>query len=147
MSSDRPVPRNASDFPHFCAITTRWHDNDAYGHINNVVYYEFFDTALNSYLLSQGALDIANSTVIGLMVETHCNYFSAIAYPDRVRAGLRVKRQGTSSVTYEIGIFRNDETTASAQGHAVHVYVDRATNRPVPLPNVLKQAVEKLARA
>ena len=147
MSLERPTPLNASDFPHFTAITTRWHDNDAYGHINNVVYYEFFDTALNSYLLSQGALDIASSTVIGLMVETHCNYFAAIAYPDRVRAGLRVRKQGTSSVTYEIGIFRNDETTASAQGHAVHVYVDRATNRPVPLPEALKQAVAKLVRA
>lgn len=144
--SDRPVPLKTSDFPHFSDITTRWNDNDAYGHINNVVYYEFFDTALNMYLVAQGALDIAHGKVIGLMVETHCNYFSAIAYPDKVRAGLRVKRLGTSSVTYEIGIFRNDETTASAQGHAVHVYVDRASNKPVPLPEVLKTALAKLVR-
>lgn len=145
--SDRPTPFSTADFPHFSDITTRWNDNDAYGHINNVVYYEFFDTALNLYLVAHGALDIAHGKVIGLMVETHCNYFSAIAYPDRVRAGLRVKRLGTSSVTYEIGIFRNDETTASAQGHAVHVYVDRASNKPVPLPEVLKTALAKLVRA
>ena len=145
--SDRPVPLTTSDFPHFTEITTRWNDNDAYGHINNVVYYEFFDTALNMYLVMHGALDIAHGKVIGLMVETHCNYFSAIAYPDKVRAGLRVKRLGTSSVTYEIGIFRNDETTASAQGHAVHVYVERATNRPVPLPEVLKAALKKLVKS
>ncbi len=145
--SDRPTPFSTADFPHFSDITTRWNDNDAYGHINNVVCYEFFDTALNLYLVAHGALDIAHGKVIGLMVETHCNYFSAIAYPDRVRAGLRVKRLGTSSVTYEIGIFRNDETAASAQGHAVHVYVDRATNKPVPLPEVLKTALKKLVRA
>ncbi|MDO9414456.1 MAG: thioesterase family protein [Pseudolabrys sp.] len=144
--ANKPTPLTIADFPHFTGITTRWNDNDAYGHINNVVYYEFFDTALNMYLLANGALDIAKGEVIGLMVETHCNYFSAIAYPDKIRAGLRVKRQGTSGVTYEIGIFRNDETTASAQGHAVHVYVDRATNRPVPLPDILKAALAKITR-
>ncbi|MDO8875125.1 MAG: thioesterase family protein [Pseudolabrys sp.] len=141
---ERPTPLNAADFAHFTEITTRWNDNDAYGHINNVVYYEYFDTAVNFYLITQGGLDIANGTVIGLMVETHCNYFKAIAYPDKIRAGLRVKRLGTSSVTYEIGIFRNDETVAAAQGHAVHVFVDRVTNRPVPLPEVLKKALEKI---
>lgn len=144
--SGRPTPLNISDFPHFTAITTRWMDNDAYGHINNVVYYSFFDTAVNEYLIAQGGLDIANSTVIGLMVETHCNYFAPIAYPDKIRAGLRVSRLGTSSVNYEIGIFRNDETTASAQGHAVHVFVDRATNKPVALPEKLKTALQKLVR-
>ena len=136
-----------SDFAHFTSITTRWMDNDAYGHINNVVYYSFFDTVVNEYLIAQGGLDIANSTVIGLMVETHCNYFAPVAYPDKIRAGLRVSRLGTSSVTYEIGIFRNDETTASAQGHAVHVFVDRATNKPVALPEQLKTALQKLVRA
>lgn len=144
--SGRPTPLNISDFPHFTAITTRWMDNDAYGHINNVVYYSFIDTVVNEYLIAQGGLDIANSTVIGLMVETHCNYFAPIAYPDKIRAGLRVSRLGTSSVTYEIGIFRNDETTASAQGHAVHVFVDRATNKPVALPEKLKTALQKLVR-
>jgi acyl-CoA thioester hydrolase len=144
--SDRPTPLAVSDFKHFTAITTRWMDNDAYGHINNVVYYSFFDTVINEYLIRQGGLDIATSQVIGLMVETHCNYFSPVAYPDKIRAGLRVSRLGTSSVTYEIGIFRNDDTTASAQGHAVHVFVDRATNKPVPLPEKLKSALAKLAR-
>jgi acyl-CoA thioester hydrolase len=146
MSSDRPTPLKASAFAHFTDITTRWNDNDAYGHINNVVYYEYFDTAVNAYLIEHGALDIAGGAVIGLMVETHCNYFRPIAYPDKIRAGLRVSRLGTSSVTYEIGIFRAGEDTASAQGHAVHVFVDRASNKPVPLPDVLKQALQKLVR-
>ena len=143
---DRPTPLTTADFAHFSEITTRWNDNDAYGHINNVVYYEYFDTAVNEYLIAQGGLDIANGKVIGLMVETHCNYFKPIAYPDKIRAGLRVAHLGTSSVKYEIGIFRNDESTASVQGHAVHVFVDRATNRPVPLPEGLKTALEKLVR-
>ena len=144
--SERPAPLNISDFAHFTAITTRWMDNDAYGHINNVVYYSFFDTVVNEYLIAQGGLDISISTVIGLMVETHCNYFSPVAYPDKIRAGLRVSRLGTSSVTYEIGIFRNDESTASAQGHAVHVFVDRASNKPVAMPEKLKSALAKLVK-
>src|SRR5450432_3122860 len=118
---ERPAPLKASDFVHFADIPTRWSDNDIYGHVNNVVYYEFFDTAVNSYLIAQGVLDIANGKVIGLVVETHCNYFSAIAYPDVVRAGLRVAHLGNSSVRYEVGIFRGREDTAAAQGHFVHV--------------------------
>lgn len=143
---DRPSPLPASAFAHFADITTRWIDNDAYGHINNVVYYEFFDTVVNGYLLAQGVLDIANGPVIGLVVETKCNYFKPIAFPDKIRAGLRVAKLGTSSVTYDVGIFRNDEDLASAQGHFVHVYVDRATGKPVPLPEVLKKALTKLVR-
>ena len=143
---DRPTPLTIADFAHFSEITTRWNDNDAYGHINNVVYYEYFDTAVNLYLITQGGLDIANGRVIGLMVETHCNYFKPIAYPDTIRAALRVAHLGTSSVKYEIGIFRNDETTASAQGHAVHVFVDRVTSKPAALPEVLKAALQKLVR-
>jgi acyl-CoA thioester hydrolase len=143
---DRPSPLSVADFAHFAAITTRWIDNDVYGHINNVVYYEFFDTAVNGYLIAQGALDIANGAVIGLVVETHCNYFKPVAFPDKLRAGLRVAKLGTSSVRYEVGIFRNGDDTASAQGHFVHVYVDRATNKPVPLPEALKQALGKLVR-
>jgi acyl-CoA thioester hydrolase len=143
---DRPAPLPASAFAHFAAITTRWIDNDVYGHINNVVYYEFFDTVVNGYLIAQGALDIANGAVIGLVVETHCNYFKPVAFPDKLRAGLRVAKLGTSSVRYEVGIFRNDDDTASAQGHFVHVYVDRATGKPVPLPEKLKKALEKLLR-
>ena len=140
----RPTPQPASAFAQFSDISTRWMDNDVYGHINNVVYYSFFDTAVNGYLVAQGALDIAEGAVIGLVVETQCNYFKPIAFPDRVRAGISVAHQGTSSVRYEVGIFCNDETQAAAQGHFVHVYVDRASGRPVPLPEALKRALAKL---
>jgi acyl-CoA thioester hydrolase len=143
---ERPSPRRASDFAHFADITTRWIDNDVYGHVNNVVYYEFFDTVVNGYLIAQGALDIANGATIGLVVETQCNYFKPVAFPDKLRAGLRVANLGTSSVRYEVGIFRNDDDTAAAQGHFVHVYVDRATNKPVPLPDKLKKALTPLVR-
>jgi len=143
---ERPAPLLASAFAHFTGITTRWIDNDAYGHINNVVYYEYFDTAVNAYLIAQRVLDITRGATIGLVVETHCNYFKPIAFPDNLRVGLKVARLGTSSVRYDIGIFRNDETTASAQGHLVHVYVDRASSRPVPLPDTLKKALQPLVR-
>lgn len=141
---DRPTPRPLAAFPHVLPITTRWMDNDVYGHVNNVVYYSFFDTVVNRYLIEQGALDFQNGTVIGLVVETKCNYFQPLAFPDTVRAGLRVVHQGKSSVRYEVGLFRNEEDTASAQGHFVHVYVDRASGRPVPLPDVLKKALAPL---
>lgn len=147
MSSERPAPFMASDFPHFSAITTRWMDNDVYGHVNNVVYYSFFDTAVADYLIAQGVLDFREGATIGLVVETKCGYFAPVAFPDRVRAGLRVAHLGRSSVRYEIGIFRNDESTASAQGHFVHVYVDRASNRPVALPEKFRTALAKLMRA
>jgi acyl-CoA thioester hydrolase len=142
----KPVPLSVSDFAHFADITTRWIDNDVYGHVNNVVYYEFFDTVVNGYLIAQGALDIAHGAVIGLVVETQCNYFKPVAFPDKLRAGLSVTRLGTSSVRYEVGIFRNGDDTAAAQGHFVHVYVDRATNKPVPLPAALRLALAQLAR-
>jgi len=145
MSDARPKPERRNAYRHFQDITTRWMDNDPYGHINNAVYYSYFDTAVNAYLIGQGALDIAKSPVIGLVVETHCNYFSAIAFPDLVRAGLRVAHLGTSSVRYEIGLFRNDEDLASAQGHFVHVYVERATGKPVPLPEKLQAVLKPLA--
>src|SRR3954470_6419272 len=137
MTPARPTPDRRTAYRHFDAITTRWMDNDAYGHVNNVVYYSYFDTVVNAYLIGTGALDIAKSPVIGLVAETHCNFFSALAFPDTVRAGLRVGHLGNSSVRYEIGLFRNDEDIAAAQGHFVHVYVDRATNKPVPLPDKL----------
>jgi len=143
---ERPAPLTRADFPHVLAITTRWMDNDVYGHVNNVVYYSFFDTVVNRYLIEQGALDFANGTTIGLVVETKCNYFQPIAFPDTVHAGLRVAHQGTSSVRYEVGLFRGDDDKASAQGHFVHVYVDRATNRPVPLPEALRKALAGLHR-
>jgi len=146
-STDRPQPLPASAFAHFGDITTRWMDNDVYGHVNNVVYYSFFDTVVAEYLMAQGALDFIKGSTIGLVVETKCSYFSAVAFPDRVRAGLRVAHLGTSSVRYEIGIFRNDEQTAAAQGYFVHVYVDRASNRPAPLPDALKQALQRLVKS
>ena len=120
-------------------------DNDVYGHVNNVTYYSYFDTIVNGYLIEQGALDIATSPVIGLVVETHCNYFAPLAFPDRVTAGLRVAHMGNSSVRYEIGIFRNDDEAACAQGHFVHVYVDRASGRPVSLPDALQRALAGLS--
>lgn len=144
---ERPTPFNAADFAHFGDITTRWMDNDVYGHVNNVVYYSFFDTVVAEYLVAQGALDFIKGSTIGFVVETKCSYFAPVAFPDRVRAGLRVAHLGTSSVRYEIGIFRNDETTAAAQGYFVHVYVDRVTNRPIPLPDRFKTALAKLVRA
>jgi acyl-CoA thioester hydrolase len=142
----RIAPGRRADYPHFLAIPTRWMDNDVYLHVNNVVYYSYFDTVVNQYLVERGVLDIEKSPVIGLVVETQCHYFSPIAFPDTVHAGLRVAKLGTSSVRYEIGIFRNAEMQAAAQGHFVHVYVDRAGNRPTPLPAALRAALEPLAR-
>jgi acyl-CoA thioester hydrolase len=141
----KPTPEPRTSYRHFRAITTRWMDNDVYGHVNNVVYYSYFDTVVNQYLLEQGVLDIERSTVIGLVVETQCNYFSPITFPDSVHAGLRVAKLGSSSVRYEVGLFRNDDAMASAQGHFVHVYVDRATRRPTALPEDLRQALALLA--
>jgi acyl-CoA thioester hydrolase len=125
-------------------ITTRWADNDVYGHVNNVVYYSWFDTAVNAHLIEQGALDIHHGPVIGLVIETQCNYFAPLAFPQTVWAGLRVARLGTSSVRYEVGLFADGEDLAAACGHFVHVYVDRHTRRPVPLPKSLKTTLETL---
>ncbi|MGO4328395.1 acyl-CoA thioesterase [Cupriavidus sp. 2TAF22] len=133
-----------SAYRHFQPITTRWMDNDVYGHVNNVIYYSYFDTVVNTYLIRQGVLDIEAGETIGLVIETQCNYFSALSFPDTVVAGLRVARLGNSSVRYEVGLFRNDEEIAAAQGHFVHVYVDRATRRPVPLPAALRNALQAL---
>ncbi len=119
-------------------------DNDVYGHVNNVVYYSFFDTVVNQYLVEQYGLDPQTSPIIGLVVETQCSYFRPLSFPDTVKAGLRVARIGNSSVRYEVGLFRNDENSASAQGHFVHVYVDRDTRRPVPLPDGLRSALAPL---
>ena len=133
-------------YVHFSRIDTRWIDNDVYGHVNNIVYYSFFDTAVNGHLIREGCLDIHKSPVIGLVVETQCQYFKSIAFPDVVHAGIRVAKLGTSSVRYEIGLFANDDDSAAAQGHFVHVYVDRATSRPVPIPDATRRVLEKLVR-
>jgi acyl-CoA thioester hydrolase len=140
----RPSPDTRAAYRILRSIQTRWMDNDVYGHVNNVTYYSYFDTIVNGYLIEQGALDIAASQVIGLVVETKCNYFSPIAFPDTITGGLRVAHLGTSSVRYEIGLFRGDDDTAAAQGHFVHVYVDRASGKPVVLPDALKKAVAGL---
>jgi acyl-CoA thioester hydrolase len=143
--NDRPSAHRRERYRHFLPIQTRWSDNDAYGHVNNVVYYAWFDTVVNEYLIRAGALDIERSPVVGLVVETQCGYFSELAFPQAVEAGLRVARIGTSSVRYEIALFGAGAETASAQGHFIHVYVDRGSRRPVPLPPPLRSAVERLA--
>jgi len=140
----RPSPTTREQYRHFQAIPTRWIDNDVYRHVNNVVYYSFFDTTVNQYLIEQGVLDIEASTIIGLVVETKCNYFSPITFPDVVHAGLSVEHLGNSSVRYGVGLFRNDETVAAAQGHFVHVYVDRHTRKSAAIPANMRTALERI---
>ncbi|MBR0663454.1 acyl-CoA thioesterase [Roseomonas hellenica] len=135
-----------ADYRRFITLDTRWMDNDVYGHVNNVVYYSYFDTAVAHFLIAEGVLDIATSPVVGLVVETKCRYFAPIAFPDAITCGLRCGRIGTSSVRYEIGIFRNGEDQACAEGHFIHVYVDRATQKtPIPMPERLRSALTALA--
>ncbi|WP_179404025.1 acyl-CoA thioesterase [Burkholderia guangdongensis] len=143
--SDKPQPRARDAYPHFLTITTRWMDNDMYGHVNNVVYYSYFDTVVNEYLIRAGVLDVEHGRTIGLVVETQCNYLASLAFPQQVEAGLRVAKLGSSSVRYEIGLFAAGDAAPAAQGHFVHVYVDRDTRRPVPLPEPLRAALTALA--
>ncbi|MGM9489523.1 acyl-CoA thioesterase [Ideonella sp. YS5] len=140
----RPQAPERGSYPAFRPISTRWMDNDAYGHVNNVVYYSFFDTAVNGFLIEAGALQIETSPVIGLVVETHCNYYAPLAFPQAVEAGLRVAQVGHSSVRYEIGLFAAGDAQCAAAGHFVHVYVDRQTRRPVSLPEALRAALQPL---
>ncbi len=140
MSERPPIPTRA-DFAAFRPITTRWMDNDAYGHVNNVVYYSWFDTAVNAHLVEQGALDPAAGDVVGVVVETMCRYHAPISFPEPVEAGLRVDRVGSTSVRYALGIFRVGEERAAADGHFVHVYVERDGMRPVPVPDAVRRAV------
>jgi len=141
----RPTPDSRDAYRHFQSIATRWMDNDVYGHVNNVVYYSYFDTVVNQYLIEQHVLDIEKSNVIGLVVETQCHYFAPLTFPDLVHAGLRVARLGNSSVRYEIGLFRNEEATVCAQGHFIHVYVDRASRRAVAIPADMRLTLERLS--
>lgn len=145
IQSGRPQPDLRSAYKVFRPITTRWMDNDAYGHVNNVVYYSWFDTAVNAHLIEQGVLDIHQGQTIGLVIETQCNYFAPLAFPQTVEAGIRVARLGASSVRYEVGLFAQGAPLAAAQGHFIHVYVDRQTRRPVPLPSALRSVLETLA--
>ena len=142
MNKPNLIPRMA--YRHFLSITTRWMDNDVYGHVNNVVYYSYFDTVVNVYLIRSGVLDFEHSDTIGLVVETQCNYFAPIAFPQAVTAGVRVAQLGRSSVRYEIGLFGEASSDAAAQGHFVHVYVDRDSRRPVELPEALRSALQPL---
>jgi acyl-CoA thioester hydrolase len=140
----RAVPRGREAYLHFQPITTRWADNDAYGHVNNVVYYSWFDTVVNTFLIQHGQLDVEQGAVIGLVIETQCAYFSSIAFPEAVTAGLRVVHLGSSSVRYEIGIFRGDDPAPAAQGHFVHVYVERASRKPTALPAPLRALLQTI---
>jgi acyl-CoA thioester hydrolase len=140
----KPQPEGRAGYKAFRTVGTRWMDNDPYGHVNNVVYYSWFDTVVNAHLVEQGVLDIERGETIGLVIETQCNYFAPVAFPQTVEAGLRVARIGTSSVRYEVGLFLQGEPLTVARGHFVHVYVDRASRRPVSLPTPLKSVLEAL---
>lgn len=133
-------------YKQFYPITTRWMDNDYYGHVNNVTYYSYFDTAANRYLIEQGGLVLEDAPVIGVVVNSGCTYKSPVAYPQNLEAGLRVDRLGNSSVQYGIAIFGEREEQASAYGHFVHVFVNRQSNLPVPIPQSIRLALEKIAR-
>ena len=140
----RPRPEPRESYRVFRTLTTRWMDNDQYGHVNNVVYYSWFDTTVNAHLIEQGVLDTAKGQTIGLVVETQCHYFAPLAFPQNIEAGIRVATLGSSSVRYEVGLFAEGAPMTAARGHFVHVYVDRATQRPVPLPAALKSVLERL---
>ena len=143
----RPTPEPRRAYPVLRPIGTRWSDNDIYGHVNNVVYYSWFDTAVNSYLIERGVLDIHAGELIGLVVQTQCHYFAPLAFPQPVLAGLRVGHLGSSSVRYEVGLFAGDgpvDAPCAARGHFVHVYVDRQSRRPRPLPPPFIAVLESL---
>jgi acyl-CoA thioester hydrolase len=142
MPTERPT---IDAYPYLTPITTRWNDNDIYGHINNVAFYSFFDTAANRYLIERGGLDIANGTIIGLVVESKCSYHAPLTYPQPLRAGVRVDRLGNRAVTYGIAIFDEHDARAAAHGHFVHVFVDRATRTPTAIPAQLRAALEAIA--
>ena len=144
MNNERELPHRRDGYRHFQRVTTRWMDNDAYGHVNNIVYLSWFDTVVNEFLIRADVLDPQRSNVAGFVVETHCRYLAPLAFPESIEAGLRVGHFGKSSVRYEIAIFAEGVEVASAQGHFVHVYVDRSTHKPVPLPEKLRAALQRL---
>ena len=141
----RRPPSTRARYKAFRTLTTRWMDNDAYGHLNNVVHYSLFDTAVNHWLIEQGLLDIAASPVVGLVVETGCRYHAEMAFPDAIVAGVAVAKLGTSSVRYEVGLFRGDEDVASAVGFGVQVDVERETRKAAPLAPTLRAALARIA--
>jgi len=140
-----PESMTRADYKAFHPITTRWMDNDLYGHVNNVTYYSYFDTAVNHYLITEGGLDIHRGPVVGFVVSSSCQYLEGIAFPDRIEAGIRVDRLGNSSVHYGVGIFRQGEDRPCAHGQFVHVFVDRRSQRPVSIPGPLRAALEAIA--
>lgn len=144
--TERPKPEKSDAYMYFQTMTTRWMDNDSYRHMNNTTYYSFFDTIVNQYLIENDVLDIEKSSVIGLVAETTCRYFKSIGFPSKINVGLRVGHLGRSSIRYEIGMYKDDEDEASAQGHFVHVYVDRESGRPTPIPEKMRYVVAALQR-
>ena len=144
VSHPRPTRSQRADYARFFAITTRWHDNDVFGHVNNVVYYAFFDTAVNRMLIEAGLLDPAHSEVVGLVAETRCTFFEAIAFPAAIEVGVRVEHVGRSSVRYGLGIFTADGDAAVAQGEFTHVYVDRGSRRPIDMPVSVRALLTEL---
>ena len=134
-----------ADYGHLHTITTRWDDNDVYGHVNNVQYYAFFDTAINAWLIAEGGLDIHRGETIGLCAESHCEFHAAVEFPDVIEAGVRVGHLGRRSVKYEIGLFKQGEEAAIATGWFVHVFVDRETRRPTEVTGTLRECLERLA--
>ncbi len=146
MVTPSPTTRTGlrAGYRHFLAIPTRWMDNDSYGHVNNVTFYSYFDTAVNEHLIRAGGLDIAGGDAIGVVVETMCKFRKSLTFPETIEAGLRVVKLGTSSVRYEIGLFRRGDDEPAATGHFVHVWVDRTTQRPVPIPPRIRAALEAL---
>lgn len=146
MSDQRQPPALRAHYPHLTAVQTRWMDNDVYGHINNVTYYSYFDSVVNRYLIHPGGLDIHDAPVVGFVVESNCRYLRPFAYPEEIEAGLRIGRLGGSSARYELALFAPGEERARAEGYFVHVFVDRRTQRPAPIPAKLREALAKLVR-
>jgi acyl-CoA thioester hydrolase len=150
MSSATPAtppaskPASRADYPHFLSIPTRWMDNDVYGHVNNVVYYSYFDTVINEHLIRDGGLDIHDGSVVGYCVESQCRYLAPLAFPETIEAGLRVGHLGKSSVRYEIALFRQGDEAPAAVGHFVHVFVAREENKPTAIPPAIRTCLEKL---
>lgn len=144
---ESPALPGRSDYPHFLAIPTRWMDNDVYGHVNNVVYYSYFDTVINEHLIREGGLDIHDGRIVGYCVESQCRYLAPIAFPETIEAGLRVAHLGKSSVRYEIGLFHQGEAQPAAVGYFVHVFVDREQNKPTAIPPAIRTCLEKLTTA
>lgn len=146
MSDQRSPPSLRVHYAHFLTVQTRWMDNDLYGHVNNVTYYSYFDSVVNRYLIDPGGLDIHAGSTVGFVVESHCRFHKPFAYPEDIDAGLRVSKLGASSVRYELALFGRNEDKARADGHFVHVFVDRATQRPAPMPAKLREALARLMR-